>query len=163
MLFVGIEMIGFSLFGISIGPFWGIIEGVAPIILAIYFTREFFPKAKNQSSKNESGVDSGNAIRNRTSHPKLKQNKFLSGLSRNLDVIALSIGGTLVALRLLFPPKYYLIRGVKLPYDGSMNYAPTVDYNATILQVLGIAVITSLIFYALRKFNKRKRESDKTD
>jgi len=64
----------------------------------------------------------------------------------NLDLLVIIIGGIILSVRVFFPAKYYLI-----------------DYKTTLLQALGIAVITGVIFYAVKKLNKSKSDSNKAN
>ena len=89
----------------------------------------------------------------KSSEPKPNKREH-NVLLRNLDAITLFIGGILIALRLFFPPKYYYYRGLKLPFDGTKNLVATVDYQTVLLQSLGIAVITGVLFFILRRGNK---------
>lgn len=87
------------------------------------------------------------------------RNTFWHWIAEHLDLIIIIIGGILLSARLFFPPKYYLNGNIMFPYDGSLPIPPTIDHKTALLQALGIAVITGVVFYTIRKLNIRKSDS----
>ncbi|MCK5504420.1 MAG: hypothetical protein KAJ10_04625 [Thermodesulfovibrionia bacterium] len=81
-----------------------------------------------------------------------------------LPNIILSLGAILIALRLFFPPRYCTVEGMRILYDRYIFQRLTEnsyrdmcelmglhnDFYTTLLQSLGIAVITGVIFYLLK-------------
>lgn len=94
---------------------------------------------------------------------------FRHWIAEYLDLIVIIIGGILLSVRVFFPPKYYLIKGQKMPYEepwGQGVLVPSVDFEAALLQALGIAVISGVIFYVVRRLNtcnKELNDENKTD
>jgi len=77
----------------------------------------------------------------------MKSNKFIRHwIAHYPDLLVIVVGGIILSLRLFFPLK------------GLYRHSPT-DYKATLLQVLGIAVVTGVIFYLARRLKKRKDDS----
>ena len=85
------------------------------------------------------------------SSSRVKRVSLFSRVVNSLSSIVLIIGGILISIRLFLPPKYYLIKGFRLPYDGSRKLEPIADFHTALLHALGIAVITGVIFFVLRK------------
>jgi hypothetical protein len=122
-------------------------------------------------------------IRRNTGHQSNKIMKSTIKLIRhwivnNLDLLVIIVGGIILSVRVFFPPKYYLIAGTRVPYDGAtaidgkttllqdqgnllaeIGASPSIDYKTTLLQAFGIAVVTGVIFYSVRKLNKKKVDS----
>lgn len=85
-----------------------------------------------------------------------------------LPKIVLSVGMALIALRLFFPPRYCINDGGRIPYDRyflSEIRAPDfiheqkgfceflglhLDFHTSLLDSLGIAIITGISFYLLK-------------
>ena len=84
----------------------------------------------------------------------------------HLDLLVIIIGGIMVSVRVFFPLQYVLIGDYRRPYDwrflGS-DVLPIVDFSRTLLQALGIAVVTGVIFYAVKNLHKSKGDSNKAD
>ena len=80
--------------------------------------------------------------------------KLLSLIFNNIDSLIISIGGLLIVVRVFYPPKYYMIRGIRFPYDGTRGFAPISDFETAILHSIGIAVITGVLFFLTRKIKK---------
>jgi hypothetical protein len=77
---------------------------------------------------------------------------FLGAIKKSLPEFVLVIGCILIVLRLLFPPKYVIMQGVRFPYsDKFERFYPVSDFYTALLQSLGIAIITGVIFYLLKK------------
>jgi hypothetical protein len=69
------------------------------------------------------------------------------------QLTALWIGGIIILLRCFYPVKYIVIRGVKFDPSTHPQFLPTTDFYTTILQVLGIAILTAIIIYSLKDRN----------
>lgn len=82
-------------------------------------------------------------------------NKLFTSVFNNLHSIILLAGGIIISLRLIFPPQYAVDAfGRRIPYDNSSLFAPTSDYETAILHSLGVAVVTGVIYFILRKTKK---------
>jgi len=79
----------------------------------------------------------------------------------NLDFLVITIGGIILSLRLFFPPYYYLDNGCKVPHEVAEQLVdagipPMTDYITALLQALGIAVVTAIIVYAIKRIKLTK-------
>ena len=69
-----------------------------------------------------------------------------------LSELIIVIGGLLIAWRLFFPPKYVFIQGSKIiPQRHSPVLYLEPDLSTAFLQSLGIAILTGLIWFILKK------------
>jgi len=63
------------------------------------------------------------------------------------------MGGILIFLRCFYPINYVVISGRKLDPSTHPGFLPTTDFYTTILQVLGIAILTAIIICSIKDRN----------
>lgn len=94
----------------------------------------------------------------------IKLTPFFSRLFRLSPYLVLLLGSIWIAWILFNPPLYVTSGGTKYPYDPDIDYTiklyPTPDYITVILHSVGIAVITAMIFYLLKKVTATKTKSE---
>ncbi len=100
----------------------------------------------------QTAVRALDAMRKDTEHPgSQKPREFFLTVSRLVPEFILFVGSVLIVLRLVFPPKYVLVRGTRLPYTGFAELYPSVDYQLALMHCLAVALVTGVVYYILRR------------
>jgi hypothetical protein len=87
--------------------------------------------------------------------PKTRYRLFHT-VHRILPESVLVLGATLILVRLLFPPQFVLIEGIRRPYSPGEFLYPVADYQVALMQCLAIGVFAGVIFYILRKKSQER-------